>query len=59
MSIQSEISRINAAKNEIKTTLENQGISVGEATMDAYPDFVKTMTNQISSALDDILGEVI
>lgn len=59
MSVQTEINRLNTAKSGIKSALENQGVTVGGSTIDAYPNLVTTLTEQISSALDNILGEVI
>lgn len=59
MSIQSELTRLTTAKNGIKSALENQGVTVGNVTIDSYPTLVTDLTDQIETALDNILGEVI
>lgn len=59
MSIQSELTRLTTAKNGIKSALENQGVTVGNVTIDSYPTLVTDLTDQIETELDNILGEVI
>lgn len=60
MSIQSEINRLNAAKAELKTSIENGGVTVSlNAKIDAYPALVDAITEQFNEQLDEINGEVI
>ena len=41
MSIASEISRIQSAKTDIRTAIENKGVTVpSSATIDTYDDYV-------------------
>ena len=60
MSIQSEINRLNAAKAELKTSIENGGVTVSlNAKIDAYPALVDAITEQIKDKVDAINGEVV
>ena len=60
MSIQSEINRLNAAKAELKTSIENGGVTVSlNAKIDAYPALVDAITQQIKDKVDAINGEVV
>ena len=60
MSIQSEINRLNAAKAELKTSIENGGVTVSlNAKIDAYPALVDAITEQIKDKVDVINGEVV
>lgn len=60
MSVQSEINRLNAAKAELKTAIENGGVTVQlSAKIDAYPALVEMISAQIGEQLDVINGEVI
>lgn len=59
MSVQSEIERLNMAKGGLKSAIENGGVSVGaNVKLDAYPDLVNAITEQICTQLDTINGEV-
>lgn len=60
MSVQSEINRLTAAKAELKTAIENGGVTVQlNAKIDAYPALVDMISAQIGEQLDSINGEVI
>ena len=60
MSVQSEINRLNTAKAELKTAIENGGVTVQlSAKIDAYPALVDMISAQIGEQLDVINGEVI
>lgn len=60
MSVQSEIARLNNAKAELKTAIENGGVTVEvSAKIDAYPALVDAITEQFGAELDTINGEVI
>lgn len=60
MSIQSEINRLNAAKAELKTSIENGGVTVSlNAKIDAYPALVDAITQQVKDKVDAINGEVV
>lgn len=60
MSVQSEINRLNIAKTELKTAIENGGVTVSlSAKIDAYPALVNAITEQFGEQLDIINGEVI
>lgn len=60
MSVQSEINRLNSAKAELRTAIENGGVTVQlTAKIDAYPALVEQITDQFNDALDEINGEVI
>lgn len=60
MSVQSEIARLNNAKAELKTAIENGGVTVEvSAKIDAYPALVDAITEQLGAELDTINGEVI
>lgn len=60
MSVQSEIARLNNAKAELKTAIENGGVTVEvSAKIDAYPALVDAITEQFGAELDNINGEVI
>lgn len=60
MSVQSEINRLNSAKAELRTAIENGGVTVQlNAKIDAYPALVDAITEQIGAQLDIINGEVI
>lgn len=60
MSVQSEIARLNNAKAELKTAIENGGVTVEvSAKIDAYPALVDAITEQFGAELDIINGEVI
>lgn len=49
MSVQSEISRLNAAKNSLKTAIESKGVAVPDSTkLDGY----SALVDQISSGGD-------
>lgn len=49
MSVQSEINRLNQAKNSLKTAIESKGVAVPtEATLDTY----STLVEQISSGVN-------
>lgn len=60
MSVQSEIDRLNTAKAELKTAIENGGVTVQlSAKIDAYPALVEMISSQIGEQLDVINGEVV
>lgn len=60
MSVQSEIARLNNAKAELKTAIENGGVTVEvSAKIDAYPALVDAITEQFGAELDTINGEAI
>lgn len=60
MSVQAEINRINSAKAELKTAIENGGVTVQvSARIDAYPALVDLISSKIGDQLDIINGEVI
>lgn len=60
MSVQSEINRLNSAKAELRTAIENGGVTVQvTAKIDAYPALVEQITEQFNDSLDEINGEVI
>lgn len=45
MSIANEISRLNTAKANIKTAIENKGVTVpGAATLDTYPTYINSIS---------------
>lgn len=43
MSISSEITRLQTAKANLKTAIENQGVTVGDVTLDQYPTKVSAI----------------
>lgn len=60
MSVQTEIDRLNAAKAELKTAIENGGVMVEvSAKIDACPALVDAITEQIANSIDEINGEVV
>ena len=60
MSVQSEIDRINATKTNLKTAIENGGVSVSSsAKIDTYPSLVDSITEGFNQRLDIINGEVV
>lgn len=38
MSVSTEIQRLQQAKNDIKTAIENKGVTVGDGTLDTYAE---------------------
>lgn len=60
MSVQSEIDRLNSAKAELRTAIQNGGVTVQlSAKINTYPALVDAITEQIGEKLDIINGEVI
>lgn len=60
MSVQSELDRLSSAKTELRTAIENGGVTVLlSAKLDAYPALVSAITEQIGAQLDVINGEVV
>lgn len=44
MSIATEIQRLQTAKANIKTAIENHGVSVGDGTLDTYADLISQIS---------------
>lgn len=60
MSVQSEIDRLTVTKANLKTSIENGGVTVDvSAHIDAYPALVDAITEQFNASLDAINGEVV
>lgn len=60
MSVQTEIDRLTVTKANLKTSIENGGITVDvSAHIDAYPALVDAITQQFNEKLDEINGEVV
>ena len=60
MSVQSEINRLTVTKANLKTSIENGGVTVDVGVhIDAYPALVDAITEQINEKLDEINGEVV
>lgn len=60
MSVQTEVNRLNQAKTQLKTAIQNGGVTVpANAKIDAYPSLVDDITDQFNAKLDAINGEVV
>lgn len=60
MSIATEITRLQNAKADIKTAIENKGVTVGNATLDEYAEKISSIqtgtdTSDANATADDIL----
>ena len=44
MSVATEIQRLQTAKANIKTAIENQGVTVGDGTLDTYADLISQIS---------------
>lgn len=44
MSIANEIQRLQSAKADIKTAIENKGVTVGDGTIDTYADLISQIS---------------
>ena len=61
MSIQSEITRLQTAKANLKTSLENKGATVpSNTTLDGYPAIVNNLPNstKYGATVDSFLGDI-
>lgn len=60
MSVSTQISRLNSAKDNLKQSIENAGVTVpDQSKLDSFPGFVDTISSNFNSQLDSINGEVI
>ncbi len=54
MSIANEIIRLQTAKTDIKTAIENKGVTVGDGTIDTYAEKINEISGGLPSGVNEI-----